>query len=86
MVGAGGLAPHDVTVIGADNSAVEVIPTETGELDVHVELIRNQGMYLLELLELDALAADEVYEFLFVAAPLRISRGVGSPLNPLAIA
>ncbi len=84
--GAAWLAARDVVAVGADNSAVEVIPTETGELDVHVELIRNQGMYLMELLELDALAADEAFEFLFVAAPLRISRGVGSPLNPLAIA
>lgn len=84
--GAAWLAERDVVAIGVDNSGVEVIPTETGELGVHVELIRNHGMYLLELLELDALAADGVHEFLFVAAPLRISRGVGSPLNPLAIA
>ena len=25
------------------------------------------------------------YEFLFVASPLRIDKGTGSPLNPLAI-
>ena len=25
------------------------------------------------------------YEFLFVAAPLRIEKGTGSPLNPVAI-
>jgi kynurenine formamidase len=25
------------------------------------------------------------YEFLFMAAPLRIEKGTGSPLNPLAI-
>jgi len=25
------------------------------------------------------------YEFLFMAAPLRIDKGTGSPLNPLAI-
>jgi kynurenine formamidase len=25
------------------------------------------------------------YEFLFVAAPLRIDKGMGSPLNPVAI-
>ena len=84
--GAAWLAARDVVAIGADNSGVEVIPTETGSLGVHVELIRNQGMYLLELLDLDALAADGVHEFLFVAAPLRITGGVGSPLNPLAIA
>jgi len=25
------------------------------------------------------------YEFLFMAAPLRIEKGMGSPLNPLAV-
>jgi len=25
------------------------------------------------------------YEFLFMAAPLRVEKGMGSPLNPLAI-
>ena len=32
-----------------------------------------------------ALAAAGASEFLFVAAPLMIKGGVGSPLNPLAI-
>jgi kynurenine formamidase len=43
-------------------------------------------MVLLELLNLEALAAERVREFMFVAAPLRITGGVGSPVNPLAIA
>jgi kynurenine formamidase len=25
------------------------------------------------------------YEFLFMAAPLRIEKGTGSPINPLAV-
>jgi kynurenine formamidase len=73
--------------IGADNWGVEVIPVE-GDIPgpVHRRLIRDFGLYLMELFVLDELAADRVYEFLFVAAPLRITGGVGSPLNPLAIA
>ena len=53
---------------------------------MHRRLIRDFGVYLMELFDLDGLAADRVHEFLFVAAPLRITGGVGSPLNPLAIA
>jgi kynurenine formamidase len=49
-------------------------------------LIRDFGVYLIELLALDELAADRCHEFMFVAAPLRITGGTGSPLNPLAIA
>ena len=73
--------------IGSDNFGIEVIPVE-GDTPgpVHRRLIRDFGVYLLELLDLDELARDRVYEFLFVAAPLMITGGVGSPLNPLAIA
>ena len=81
------LAERDVVAIGADNYAVEVIPTETGiPAPVHRYLIRDCGMYLMELFNLDELASENVREFLFVAAPLQIVGGLGSPLNPLAIA
>ncbi len=73
-----------VVGLGADNSAVEAYPVPEG-LVVHREFLRNQGGYLMELLDLEALAADRVYEFLFVLAPLRIARGLGSPVTPLAI-
>lgn len=81
------LADQDAAAIGVDNYAVEVIPTETGlPAPVHRFLIRDCGMYLMELFHLDELAEAKVHEFLFVAAPLKIVGGLGSPLNPLAIA
>lgn len=80
------LAERDVVAVGADNFAVEVIPTESGvTAPVHRYLIRDCGIYLMENLALDALAAAGSKEFLFVAAPLPIVGGVGSPINPLAI-
>jgi kynurenine formamidase len=86
MAAAHWLADRDVVAIGADNYGVEVIPTEDGRsAPVHRALIRGCGMFLLELLELDELAASGVSEFLFMAAPLRIVGGVGSPLNPIAV-
>jgi len=75
---------REIVAMGADNSAVEAYPTDDG-LSVHVEFLRNQGGYLIELLRLDDLAADKVYEFQFVVAPLNITRGLGSPITPLAI-
>lgn len=75
------------SAVGCDNWGVEAIPVEGDKpAPVHRRLIRDFGVYLMELFSLDELAADRVYEFLFVAAPLRITGGVGSPLNPLAIA
>lgn len=83
---------HDrgVAAVGSDNWAIEVIPSETGEtLPLHCVLIRDMGMPLAEILDLDALAADcaddGVWSFLFVAPPLHISNAVGSPVTPIAI-
>jgi kynurenine formamidase len=75
---------REIVLLGADNSAVEIFPTQT-YLPVHQEFIRDQGGYLLELLYLDELARDQVYEFMLVVAPLRIDRGLGSPINPIAL-
>jgi kynurenine formamidase len=75
---------NEIAVLAADNSAVETYPTNP-PLPVHQEFIRDQGGYLLELLNLDELARDRVYEFMFVVAPLRLDKGLGSPINPIAI-
>jgi kynurenine formamidase len=42
-------------------------------------------VYLIENLDLEALARDRIQEFLFVAAPLRLTRASGSPCSPLAV-
>ena len=77
---------HDLCAIGADNAAVEVWPLETpGWATIHRLMLRDLGGYIIEFLNLEDLARDESAEFLFVAAPLRITGGVGSPINPLAI-
>jgi len=77
---------RNIAGIGVDNFAVEVHPSETGNIGpVHMRLIRDFGCYLMELVVLEALARDRVHEFLFVAAPLPIAGGTGSPINPLAI-
>ena len=49
------LRDHAVAAVGADNWAIEVMPSETGEtLPMHCILIRNMGMPLAEILDLDA--------------------------------
>lgn len=80
------LKAHDIVAVGADNHAVEVL-TEMPPDDIpfHKVVIRDLALYLLENLNLEALAADQHYEFFFVTAPLPLSQAVGSPINPLAI-
>jgi kynurenine formamidase len=85
------LHAREVAAVATDTSAVEVIPFEDPAvpLPVHQLCIRDMGLTLGEMFDLDALAADcandGVWEFLFSAPPLKVTGGVGSPLNPLAV-
>jgi kynurenine formamidase len=80
------LAEAGVSVVGADNYAVEVLPfPERQVFPVHQRLIRDYGVPLLEGLVLAPLAEAGATQFLFMAAPLPIVGGTGSPLTPLAV-
>jgi kynurenine formamidase len=46
----------------------------------------ESGIHIIECLNLEQLAADGVYEFIFIASPLKIRGGTGSPIRPLALA
>lgn len=84
--GAEWLAERRVAAVGADNYALEVLPSPGGSVfPVHLRLLRDYGTPIIEGLVLDALADEHIKEFLFVAAPLPIAGGVGSPLMPIAI-
>jgi kynurenine formamidase len=80
-----------VAAVAADNWALEVIPSESpGEpFPLHMILIRDMGMPIGEMFDLDMLAAtcatEGRFEFLFSATPLPITGAVGSPINPVAI-
>jgi len=84
------LKTREVAVIGCDGVS-DVMPSGVEGLinPLHELLIAGQGMPILDNLDLEALAelADEQerFTFLFVASPLRVPGGTGSPLNPLAI-
>jgi kynurenine formamidase len=81
------VADRDVAVLGADTLGVEVLPGEGGHpgSPLHVELLTNLGVHLIEMLDLDALAAIGPRRFLFMVAPLPIRGAVNSPINPLAV-
>jgi kynurenine formamidase len=85
------IAKKEISCIAMDNIAVERLPTEIdGEfIPFHQVAIRDLGLSLGEIFTFEELAkdcaADNVYEFLWVAPPLNIPHAVGSPLNPLAI-
>jgi kynurenine formamidase len=80
-------AAHDVSVVGTDTHGVEVSPPELdgAESPVHIELLRNQGLPLMELVDMRDIVSERVTAFLFIACPLKIKGGTGSPINPIAI-
>ena len=75
-------ADHDVAVVGADNIAVEATGRRGVLPPLHKVLVRDLGVTMLELLDLRAPGRGRVEGGLLVVAPLRISRGVGSPVEP----
>ena len=82
-------AERGVVAVGADNMAWDVSgerDPETGAtLFAHVYLLPKKGVYIIENLNLDALARDRQYRFAFVGIPLKFQGATGSPLRPLAL-
>ena len=77
---------RDVVGVGVDNHGVEVLDQmPPRDLPVHRIGIRDLGLYLMENLDLEEMAADEAYESFLVIAPLRLTGGAGSPINPIAM-
>ena len=74
-------------LLGADNWPVEVGPNpdKTISLPVHQIALVVNGIFLLENMKLDELAAKKVYEFAFMVQPLKIKGGTGSTVAPVAI-
>jgi hypothetical protein len=72
-----------------DNPAVEVVPGDPAIGSLHRRLIPMLGLALGEMFDLEELArrcrADGRWTFLFVAAPLHLPGGIGSPGNAVAI-
>jgi len=81
------LAKQDPMLVGADNVPVEVNPNPDKEvsLPVHQIMLVVNGIYLLENLKLDELAAKRVHEFAFVMQPLKLQGFTGSTVAPIAI-
>lgn len=81
------LAKQNVMLIGSDTGPVEILPNPdtTVDLPVHQIALVVNGIFLLENLKLDQLAAQKVREFALVVQPLKIKGGTGSTVAPIAV-
>ncbi len=85
--GAHYLAELGIVAVGADTWGLEVVPAEDPQkaFPVHVDLLKNHGVYILENMATEELAADEGWEFLFVLGQPRFVGTVQVVINPIAI-
>ena len=84
LAGAQWLSARGVYAAGSDTVGFEKLPDAS--MPVHVHLLVENGIHIIECLNLEELAAAGVAEFLFVALPLKIRGATASPIRPVAIA
>lgn len=84
------LLEQGVVAAGSDTETFEVQPApdpgpEGNPQPVHNALLIENGVYILESVDLEEIARRKVYEFCFVALPLKIRGATGSMVDPVAI-
>lgn len=81
------LAEHRPRLVGSDTTAFEHIPAGEGHarLPGHRVLLVEAGVPILEMLQLEGMAALGATDVTVIAAPLSIVGATGSPLRPLAL-
>lgn len=85
------LVNKGVRVVGNDTLTLEKRPPITFEpkfqvFPVHMLLLADNGIYIIENLLLEEMASERVYEFVAVVPPLKIRGGTGSALRVFALA
>lgn len=81
------IAAQGVRAVGADSTALEVVRAGAGhaQLPVHRIFLVEQGIFIVETMNLEELAASKNFEFTLILIPLNIFGATGSPVRPLAV-
>lgn len=82
-------AEKGVVAVGADNAAWDAPGLRDPDLGCmlagHLILLARHGIYIIENLALDELAAARAYHFEFLCTPLKLVGATGSPVRPVAL-
>ena len=86
LEGARWLSERGAAIIGADNIALEHLPSTDPEnwLPVHTHLLAEAGVPIMEVVNLEELSAEGCFEFCYIGAALRIRGATGGPVRPIA--
>lgn len=82
--GARWLIERGATLVGSDTPGFECLPTPG--VSVHAIMLVDEGIHIIENLNLEDIAKQRRPHVLFMALPLRLSGSTGSPIRPIAIA
>lgn len=76
-----------VVLVGTDNWAVEAIPGPDPKIFApnHQKFLVENGIYIMENMNFEALLADKVYEFAFAFGAIPFKGATGSPARPFAL-
>lgn len=80
------LYEQGLAVLGTDTTGTEPQPVTDWEYTVHVAMLLERGVHLVEWLNLEPLAGAPAREFLFACLPLKLRGASGSWVRPVAIA
>jgi len=88
--GAEWLIKQGARIVGNDTLTFEKRPPITFEpkfqvFPVHMRLIADKGIYIIENLNLEELAEKEAYEFAVVVPPIKVLGGTGSAVRVFAL-
>jgi len=74
-------------IVGADNLSFEAFPSEvkSNYIPLHTYLLAQQGVPILELVYLESLSSDKIYEFAFIGGSLKLRGSDAAPMRPIAI-
>ena len=93
LSGANWLIAQGPRIVGSDTLTFEKLPPLAGTpgqpdfriFPVHVRLIAENGIHIIENLDLEELSRLRAYEFVVVIPPLKILGGTGSALRAFAL-
>ena len=86
--GARWIIDRGVRLAGDDTATFEKRPAAYGKelFSVHMMLLADNGIYIVENCNLEAMADAKAYVALLILTPLRIQGATGSPLRAIALA
>jgi kynurenine formamidase len=73
--------------IAADTIALEVLPSEESDvfLPVHCYMFATAGAQIIEVVDMEEIAAEKQYEFAFLGFPMKLRGATGAPMPSYAV-